>query len=153
VKPQAELLWHSDDDAEWDLQELAFARERAGEPPAADAGHPPRAYREVMLALREPGLPDLPAEFSAQMGRLLVAAHPTTQAADAGFERSLPWLTALLFGGACAWSLGIDRNELRTTLAALQSFGDAAGWMAVLGLSLLAARLPLPAALRSRLVH
>jgi hypothetical protein len=151
MKHDTEEFSDADLEAEWQRQELALAQERAGHAPAGAEERVQRAYRLIARAVSEPELPQLPADFASQVAHLAPACLPSTRAGDAWFERGLPWLMALLFGGACALFLWLARDDTRPIRETLPIADGIVRWSALLGLSLIVARMPLPAALRSRL--
>jgi hypothetical protein len=151
MKHDAEEFFDSDLEAEWQRQERALVQERAGGAPAGAQEPVQRAYRLIARAINEPELPELPADFASRVARLAPARLPSMRVSDAWFERGLPWLMALLFGGACALFLWLARDDTSPIRETLPSADGIVWWGALLGLSLIVARLPLPAALRSRL--
>jgi hypothetical protein len=152
MKHDAEAFFDADLEAEWQRQERAVAEERAGGAPAGAEEPARRAYRLIARAISEPELPQLPADFATRVARLAPACLPSARLSDAWFERGLPWLMATLFGGACALFVWLARDDTSTIRETLPMADGIVWWSALLGLSLIVARLPLPVALRSRLI-
>jgi hypothetical protein len=151
MKHDAEKFFDSDLEAEWQRQERALAQERAGDALAGAEEPVQRAYRLIARAINAPALPELPADFAFRVARLVPACLPSTRVSDAWFERGLPWLMTTLFGGACVLFLWLNRDDTSTIRETLPVADGIVWWGALLGLSLIVARLPLPASLRSRL--
>jgi hypothetical protein len=149
---ETEPVFDAEHEAEWQRQERAWADERTRRVPALSEASAHAAYRAIVRALREPAGQELPAGFSAAVAQLALPRRRSAWAGDAWFERGLPWLTALLFGGAGGLCVWLFRDDTRTLVEGLFVNGEVIGWGALFVLGVLIARAPLPAALRSRLL-
>ncbi|SFR91858.1 hypothetical protein SAMN05216570_0614 [Dyella sp. OK004] len=104
---------------EWQAQERAVERERAGLDPAGDDARVLR-YRVLARALKQPPEQALPADFAQRIARQVELSTANKASADPGFERYLQRiLVAVLMVGSIVVAASHAREWLPSFTAAM----------------------------------